>query len=147
MWDLKRFFMLSLAQALRIEKLSICRKEWRGTITHSPKPLFEKFCFVWLPPKSMLLPAHSFWSRTYPSFMKLSTEERCLFSSQLEEGNAQVITNIFINRTVTLATSFDLCAKGEINVICSPQWLIENKLLQNTLESSGVRSHFHFTFG
>jgi hypothetical protein len=44
----------------------------------------------------------------------------------LEEGNAQVIANIFINRTVTLATSFDLCAKGEINVICSPQWLIES---------------------
>lgn len=78
--------------------------------------------------------------------MKVSTEEQLLFSSQLEEGNAQVITNIFINRTVTLATSFDLCAKGEINVICSPQWLTENKLLQNALESGGVRSHFHFTF-
>lgn len=127
-------YQLSISQAWEVQCLE--RRVMKDTNTLLPKLLFEKSHFIWLPPKTTLLPAHSFWSRTSPSFMKLSTEERRLFSSQLEEGDAQVITNILINRTVTLATSFDLWAKGEINVICSPDGSLKTSFCRAILRTA-----------
>lgn len=69
-----------------------------------------------------------------------------LFSNQLEEDNVQVITSIVINRTMTLVISFDLGAKGEINVICSPDASLDVEFPQNTFLKQWCPHHFPFTF-